>query len=182
MALGVMLVVMVLTIHGTIAKSFQTGSSVGYNMLVGARGGSLQLVLNTVFYLSKPIETIPYDYYLSFADPEVHQNQMRHSAAFQAEYSWNQTMQMQDQLSLGMPGAGALALLDQPASTVRNDQNATRMYRQVDRFNFYVRMVIPVCLGDTFGEESQYRVVATTPAFFNELEINVDTGEHLKFR
>ena len=47
MALGVMLVVAVLTIHGVLTKSF-TSAKLGYNMIVGAKGGKEQLVLNTV--------------------------------------------------------------------------------------------------------------------------------------
>ena len=66
MALGVMLVVAVLLISGVVTESFRSNSSLGYNMIVGAKGGSLQLVLNSVFYLSKPIENIPYDFYQEF--------------------------------------------------------------------------------------------------------------------
>lgn len=183
MALGVMLVVMVLTIHGVIAGSFKSGSSVGYNMLVGARGGSTQLVLNTVFYLSQPIETIPYDFYLGFADRETREQQMRHSAAYQAEVSLNQSLQLQNQLSLAIPGGAALALTEMSTATSRNDYAIGKMRIHKDGlYNLYASMVIPVCLGDTFGQDSRFRVVATTPAFFNDLEIDVETGEHLAFR
>lgn len=66
MGLGVGLVVLVLSISWIITESFDRNSNVGYNLIVGAKGGSLQLTLNTVFYLSKPIEVIPYDEYLEF--------------------------------------------------------------------------------------------------------------------
>ncbi len=66
MALGVMLVVTVLAIYGVVAESFRNNSSLGYNMIVGAKGGKLQLTLNTVYYLSQPVENIPYDFYLEF--------------------------------------------------------------------------------------------------------------------
>src|SRR3954471_11415324 len=66
MALGVMLVVAVLSIHGVVSQSFKNNASLGYNMIVGAKGGQEQLTLNTVFYLSKPVENIPYTYYLEF--------------------------------------------------------------------------------------------------------------------
>ena len=62
MGLGVALVVAVLVIHGVIDKSFHRGSQ-GYDLIVGAKGSPLQLVLNTVFHLSESIETIPYSYY-----------------------------------------------------------------------------------------------------------------------
>lgn len=63
MALGVMLVVAVLVIHGVINDSFMNNSSLGYNMVVGAKGGRLDLVLNTVYYLARPVENIPYSFY-----------------------------------------------------------------------------------------------------------------------
>ena len=66
MGLGVALVVIVLSISWIITESFDRNSNVGYNLIVGAKGGSLQLALNTVFYLSQPIEVIPYDEYLEF--------------------------------------------------------------------------------------------------------------------
>ena len=69
MALGVMLVVLVLAIHGVVAESFGTWN-LGYNMIVGSKGGSLQLTLNSVYYLSKPVQNISYDYYLEFVGSE----------------------------------------------------------------------------------------------------------------
>ncbi len=66
MALGVTLVVIVLAISGVVTESFQRNSSVGYNIIVGAKGSPLQLTLNTVFYLSRPVENVPYSYFLEF--------------------------------------------------------------------------------------------------------------------
>ena len=43
MGLGVMLVVAVLAIHGVVSESFRSNASLGYNMIVGAKGGKLQL-------------------------------------------------------------------------------------------------------------------------------------------
>ena len=72
MALGVMLVVAVLVIHGIVEESFRANSSLGYNMIVGAnKGGKLQIVLNSVFYLSEPAENIrDYNFYLDFLGKE----------------------------------------------------------------------------------------------------------------
>ncbi len=70
MALGVMLVVAVLSIHGVIQESFQNNANLGYNLIVGAKGGKLQLTLNSVYYLSQPIENIPYDFYMEFLSQE----------------------------------------------------------------------------------------------------------------
>jgi len=43
MALGVGLVVAVLSIHGVVSASFRNNSNLGYNMIVGAKGGEEQL-------------------------------------------------------------------------------------------------------------------------------------------
>jgi len=60
--LGVALVVAVLVIHGVIDQSFRRGAQ-GYDLIVGAKGESIQLVLNTVFHLGQAPENIPYSYY-----------------------------------------------------------------------------------------------------------------------
>ncbi len=75
MGLGVMLVVAVLSIHGVVSESFRSNASLGYNMIVGAKGGKLQLTLNTVYYLSQPVENIPYEYYLEFLTAEQRQRE-----------------------------------------------------------------------------------------------------------
>ena len=66
MALGVMLVVSVLLVVGVVDSSFERNSSLGYNTIIGAKGGKLQLVLNTVFYLSQPVENLPFEFYQEF--------------------------------------------------------------------------------------------------------------------
>jgi putative ABC transport system permease protein len=70
MGLGVALVVAVVVIHGVIDRSFRRGSQ-GYDMIVGAKGSPLQLVLNTVFHLSQPIENIPYSFYLELDEGDL---------------------------------------------------------------------------------------------------------------
>ncbi len=75
MTLGVALVVLVLGVSWIITESFDRNSNVGYNLIVGAKGGSLQLALNTVFYLSKPIEVIPYEDYLELLPGELARSQ-----------------------------------------------------------------------------------------------------------
>ncbi|MCE5267184.1 MAG: ABC transporter permease [Planctomycetaceae bacterium] len=62
MALGVALVVAVLVVYGVVYQSFHRGGE-GYDLIVGAKGGREQLVLNTVFYLSQPVGNIPYSLY-----------------------------------------------------------------------------------------------------------------------
>ena len=68
MALGVALVVAVLVIHAVVAESFQRNASLGYDLIVGAKGGRLQLVLNTVYHLSTPVENIPYSLLKEFTE------------------------------------------------------------------------------------------------------------------
>ena len=66
MALGVMLVVAVLVAGVIVNRSFKSANGLGYNLIVGAKGGRLDLLLNTVYYLNRPIENIPWDYYQEF--------------------------------------------------------------------------------------------------------------------
>jgi len=73
MALGVMLVVAVLVLHGVITNSFMNNSSLGYNIVVGAKGGRLDLVLNTVYYLARPVENIPYSFYQELTEGKYKQ-------------------------------------------------------------------------------------------------------------
>ena len=66
LALGVALVVATLVTGGLVQKAFESGSGLGYNMIVGAKGSPLQLVLNSVYFISKPIENIPWPVYQAF--------------------------------------------------------------------------------------------------------------------
>jgi putative ABC transport system permease protein len=67
MALGVTLVISVLVIHAVIDASFRENAQ-GYDMIVGGKGGALQLVLNTVFYLSRPTQNLPWSFYKKFTE------------------------------------------------------------------------------------------------------------------
>ncbi|NDC63160.1 MAG: ABC transporter permease [Planctomycetia bacterium] len=66
LALGVALVVSTLVTGGIVRQAFESGSGLGYNMIVGAKGSPLQLVLNSVYFISKPIENIPWAAYQEF--------------------------------------------------------------------------------------------------------------------
>ena len=70
LSLGVGLVVLVLSVYGVISEAFTRNASVGYNLVVGPKGSPLQLTLNSVFYLSQPIENLPYTEYLEFLSKE----------------------------------------------------------------------------------------------------------------
>ena len=64
-ALGVMLMVAVLVIFGILQSTFNQ-RSINYDLIVGAKGDPLQLVLSTVYHISPPIENLPYQYYLDW--------------------------------------------------------------------------------------------------------------------
>jgi putative ABC transport system permease protein len=66
LALGVALVVATLVTGGIVKQAFESGSGLGYNMIVGAKGSPLQLVLNSVYMISKPIENVSWDFYQQF--------------------------------------------------------------------------------------------------------------------
>jgi putative ABC transport system permease protein len=64
MALGVCLVVAVIVAGETVEKSFKSGNALGYNVIIGAtKGGRIDLLLNTVYYVGRPLENIPWEYY-----------------------------------------------------------------------------------------------------------------------
>ncbi|MCH7686398.1 MAG: ABC transporter permease [Planctomycetes bacterium] len=70
-ALGVMLMVAVLVIHGIVERIFSQ-QSIAYDLIVGPKGSDLQLVLSSVYRISPPIENLPYKYYLDLkADPQI---------------------------------------------------------------------------------------------------------------
>jgi putative ABC transport system permease protein len=71
LALGVALVVATLVIGHVVTQAFHSGSGLGYNMIVGAKGSPLQLVLNSVYLVSKPIENIPWAFYEEFLPAEA---------------------------------------------------------------------------------------------------------------
>ena len=102
MALGVMLVVAALSIHGVVSQSFKSNNSFGYNVIVGARGGGLQLTMNTVFYLSQPVENIPYEYYLAFCDQETRQRELQQSIAYQSFQQLQATRNVSHSLGGGL--------------------------------------------------------------------------------
>ncbi len=70
-ALGVMLMVTVLVIYGLVDDMFRR-SGTGYDLVVGPKGAKLQLVLNTIYRVSQPIENLPYRFYRELKeDPRV---------------------------------------------------------------------------------------------------------------
>jgi putative ABC transport system permease protein len=66
LALGVALVVATLVTGNVVQQAFASGTGLGYNMIIGAKGSPLQLVLNSVYYISRPIENVPWSVYEEF--------------------------------------------------------------------------------------------------------------------
>jgi putative ABC transport system permease protein len=65
MALGVAVTIAVILIHSVAVRQFSQDAQ-GYHVIVGGKGGALQLVLSTVYHIDKPLYPIPYTYYQKF--------------------------------------------------------------------------------------------------------------------
>ncbi|MFM7845196.1 MAG: ABC transporter permease [Planctomycetota bacterium] len=168
MSLGVMMVVSVLSIHGVVQKSFQSNASLGYNMIVGAnKGGRLQLTLNTVYYLSSPVENIPYEYYLEFFGREDRDRDLQYSLRAAAHDERRALLELAQAATNG-PGSWS----EQVSEVVLQKSSERAATRQIElgrdgKFSQFTKLAIPVCLGDYFGP---FRVVATTPDMFDRLQ------------
>ena len=183
MALGVMLVVAVLSIHGVVSQSFHNNSSLGYNMIVGPKGGKEQLVLNTVYYLSAPVENIPYTFYLEFLKREDRDRLLTQS--FDARASAD----VRDSLELvALADGSGLAGLAQPLAggqaaeglvpDVQEAKAPPVEFGRNGKYGQFTELAIPVCLGDYFG---RFRVVGTTPTLFNDLVFDVENNRKFEF-
>ena len=138
LALGVGLVVLVLSIYGVVSEAFTRNASVGYNLVVGPEGSKLQLTLNSVYYLSQPIENLPFTLYMEFFDQETR-------AAMVNKYGGDPALGQRAGKYAGFVAGG---------------------------------YAIPLALGDYFGE---FRVVGTTPEFFEKLRHGPDVDEPFTF-
>jgi putative ABC transport system permease protein len=65
MALGVAVMIAVIVIYGVAVRQFDQNAQ-GYHLIVGGKGGRLQLVLNTVYHIGDAPFPIPYSYYQKF--------------------------------------------------------------------------------------------------------------------
>ncbi|MGE3780270.1 MAG: ABC transporter permease [Pirellulaceae bacterium] len=178
MALGVAMVVAVLSIHGVVARSFRNNASLGYNLIVGAKGGRLDLTLNTVYYLSKPVENIPFAFLTEFMSREARDEAFRDSIQFQTLQLQHDTWQAAASAGLasswGLEGVALLAAEQglYGARTVTLDLGRDGKYAQ------FTGLAVPVCLGDYFGH---FRVVGTTPAMFDELKFGPAADQSYEF-
>jgi putative ABC transport system permease protein len=65
MALGVAVMIVVILVYAVTVRQFEQNAQ-GYHLIVGGKGGSLQLVLSTVYHVGQPLYPIPYTYYQKF--------------------------------------------------------------------------------------------------------------------
>ena len=184
MALGVMLVVAVLSIDGVVAESFRNNASLGYNIIIGAKGGREQLVLNTVYYLSRPVENVPYTYYLEFLKQDERDRLQVESYAARGAEVWRETAELQALTgNAGLAGAAltdGLAPVQQslvPDMTLK-DHPPVELRGRHGKYGQMTELAIPVCLGDYYG---RFRVVGTTPALFDDLVYDVERNRKFEF-
>jgi putative ABC transport system permease protein len=190
MALGVMMVVAVLMVYGVVSAAFQSNSSIGYNLLLGARGGSLQLTLNSVFYLSRPIETIPYEYLLAFQGKERRAAELKNSIAWRAMEQQQRTVDELLRRQSWAAGGGIAGLIGKTAAGMlaRHQQD----FMQVEArgvFANYTEYAVPILMGDYYevprednglpagGPGDSFRVCATNTEFFSRLLLDIDSEE-----
>src|SRR5262249_36171917 len=62
-ALGVALMVTGLVMNCVVTSMFSQ-SATGYHLIIGAKGSPMQLVLNTIYFMDRPIENVPYTQFL----------------------------------------------------------------------------------------------------------------------
>ncbi len=140
LALGVGLVVVVLSAYGIITEAFQRNAQSGYNLVVGpSKGSTLQLTLNSVYYLSQPSENIDYTKFMEFYFQPQRSEMVR-------KYGGDPALGQRDGIYAGYVGKGGYA--------------------------------IPLALGDYLGE---FRVVGTTPQFFEDLRMGLNLDEKFRF-
>lgn len=181
------MVVAILSIHGVVAESFSNSTQTGYQLIVAAtKGGKLQVTLNTVFYLSRPVENIPYDYYLEFASTEQRDREYR-SHSMQYELRRVTSRALTTAAAVGPAPVPAVLLAQAAAEQFDYRASIQPLINQPiarwepGRPTKYGRMVafaIPVCLGDYV---ETFRVVGTTPDFFDKLRYGGGEGRAYRF-
>jgi putative ABC transport system permease protein len=67
MALGIAVMIAVVVIHSVTVRQFEENAQ-GYHVIIGGKGGALQLVMTTVYHVGQPLYPIPYSYYQKFTE------------------------------------------------------------------------------------------------------------------
>ena len=180
MALGVMLVVGVLTVHGVVSKSFKSNSNFPYDLIVGPSGSSMQVTMNSVFYLSRPVENIPYEYFLELSNQPRRDAMLPNSVAWQMSQFRRQVADAQaSALIAGGCGSGLaeMARLALQAGKQRIEEKRIGLGRDGESA-YLVDSVVPVNLGDYLG---RFRIVGTTAEFFEKVVIDPEDRTPIPF-
>ncbi len=181
MALGVMMVVTVLTVHGMVSRAFNDNSNFGYNILVGARGGELQLAFSSVYYLASPVENVPYEYYLAFCDEETRNRELKNSIAWAAYQHEAAALK----LVSGVSEFGEASLVDAVFEENFSFQQESRLgLNSGGLHDGWTHTAVPINLGDFWVDEltgAAYRCVATKPEFFTKMVISIDPEKKFEF-
>ena len=181
MALGVMMVVTVLTVHGMVSRAFNDNSNFGYNILVGARGGEVQLAFSSVYYLTSPVENVPYEYYLAFCDEETRNRELKNSIAWAAYQHEAAALK----LASGVSDSGEASLIDAVLEENFSFQQESRLgINAGGMHDGWTHTAVPINLGDFWVDEitgAAYRCVATKPEFFTKMVISIDPEKKFEF-
>ncbi len=175
MALGVMLVVAVLAIFGVVSQSFRNNASLGYNMIIGAKGGREQLTLNTVYYLSSPVENIPYEFYLEFLDKPQRDELLKDSLR---EKAYEQRWETASAAAAALDGGLSALVADAAMESLEQIDGQRLDLGRDGKYGAMTELAIPVCLGDYYG---RFRVVGTTPALFDDLVWDIENERKYEF-
>jgi putative ABC transport system permease protein len=180
MALGVTLMVAVIAIHGVVNESFKVGQYLGYNILVGPKGGKLQLTLNSVYYLDEPIENIPYDYYLEFATQDQREADFKHSLQQHAhDIHWELMRGMQQAMGTSLASGTAGLVTQLATAAVRLDAEQSLPGKRIGQFaGPFTYLAIPLLLGDYY---ESFRVVGTTPDMFGTMKYGPSADRQYEF-
>lgn len=198
LALGVGLVVIVLSIFGIVNEAFTRNAQVGYNLVVGPKGSALQLTLNSVYYLSQPIENLPFTEYMEFFDQETRAEMVRKyggdPALGERDGEYAAYVVVPDVVSehdgvvkFGETQDGFLLVDVETEDGERHEYEislSSELFVQdgdtvaVDTTLSESGFAIPLALGDYFGE---FRAVGTTPDFFKRLRHGPELTEEFTF-
>lgn len=187
MALGVALVVAVLVFQGVISTTFRRAAE-GYNLIIGAKGGRLELVLNTVFHLGQPIENIPWDFYKEFTKEGATARDTIVAAdsgklVITDMHGVEVSYPLADKVKVvldGKPGSVADLTPGQKVRITTKEGSVTTIVTGRGHYSNVIDVAVPYCLGDNY---KGYRIVGTTPALFNELGYGIDPqGKPILYR
>src|SRR5439155_1397203 len=155
----------------------------GYNMIVGAKGGQEQLTLNTVFYLSKPVENIPYTYYLEFLKRDERDRLQAESFGVESQHALAEATDLFAASGGGIASLTTEQAIDRLGLALVPDARTEPHFPPIEtgrdgKYGLMTDLAIPLCLGDYY---SRFRVVGTTPALFDDLVYDIENKRKFEF-